>query len=115
MFTEFCNQFMIQTNSILQTNLHTWNDSKIRDYVLRVQDYADINSAILTLRTGANDPQLIAKGRMKAYEMFETIKKEFEPEFLIVEGSRQKQIIDEIYLPHISFLWLFKKINNLNL
>lgn len=106
---EFCNHFMIQKNNILQTNLNHWNDSKIRDYAIRVQDYADINSAILTLRTGTDDPKLITKGRIKAYELFETIKKEFEPEFLSAGNARQKQITDEIYLPHISFLWLFKR------
>jgi len=105
---EFCNHFMIQTNSLLQTNLHHWNDAKVRDYASRVQGYADINAAILTLRTGTDDPNLIAKGRIKAYELFETIKKEFEPQFSNAGSARQKQITDEFYLPHISFLWLFK-------
>jgi hypothetical protein len=106
---EFCNHFMIQTNSILQTNLNRWDDNKVRDYAIRVQDYADINSAILTLRTGTNDQKLITKGRIKADELFDTIKKEFEPEFSSAGSARQKQITDEIYLPHISFLWLFKR------
>ncbi len=106
---EFCNHFMIQTNSLLQNNLQRWNDTKIREYTLRVQGYAAINSAILTLRTGADDQNLIAKGKNTADEMFENIKKEFEPEYSSATNSRKKQITDEIYLPHISLLWLFKR------
>jgi uncharacterized protein (DUF488 family) len=96
-----CVQLSSQTNRLLQSNVNNWENEKIKDYSNRLYKYANVCGFLDRLMTNDIEESEIIPCLIDTEELYESIRQEFLPEYLITDVIRKQEIAENIILPHL--------------
>jgi uncharacterized protein (DUF488 family) len=96
-----CLQLSHQTNGLLQSNVHNWENEKIKDYSNRLYKYTDVCGFLERLMKNNIEESEIVPCLVATEELYEAVRREFIPEYLITDVIRKQEIAEEIILPHL--------------
>lgn len=107
-------QFMLQTNSILQRNLYSWAEEQVDKYVARVGKYSKVATTFNALKTNQASQQMLNEAYYTSISILEETMNQFEPELKSATEARNKEILEEVLVPH-NLICRFLKNQLLNL